>query len=86
MLLLQDANLFRKSLGHAEPLYRMVTSKQRTVCSTPSVHSTSSSSCFEVQCGTLQRTMLQRTKATTNNFYQSNQDATTKVEEYYRPT
>jgi len=36
--------------------------------------------------------MLQRTNATTNSFYQQNQDAktntdaTTNAEEYYRPT
>jgi len=40
----------------------------------------------------LQRTMMQRTNATTNSFYQQNQDgttnidATTKAEEYYRRT
>jgi len=30
--------------------------------------------------------MLQRTNATTNSFYQLNQDDTTNAEEYYRPT
>ena len=30
--------------------------------------------------------MLQRTNATKNSFYQSNQDATTNAEEYYRLT
>ena len=40
----------------------------------------------------LQRTSLQRTNATTNSFYQQNEDATTytdattEAEEYYRPT
>jgi len=42
----------------------------------------------KLQSGTLQRTILQRTNSTTNNFYQSNQDATkntdatTTAEEY----
>jgi hypothetical protein len=45
-----------------------------------------------IQWGVLKRTMLQRANATTNSFYQQNQDATTKrdattnAEEYYIPT
>jgi hypothetical protein len=46
---------------------------------------------IQIESGILQRTILQRTNATTNSFDQ-NQDATTKIdatinaEEYYWPT